>query len=249
MARRMGLVAEANFEALAANPYPGRGIVMGLGKTGANALQVYWVMGRDDDSRNCLLTRRDAVVRTAAFDESKVDPMQRNSPFYNAMDSFGNTHVVTSGEQTVAIMHGLREKNRSFADTVVNYHPEEDKPHYTPRISGALYIGSRLQFEYSIIKRGESDKQVERPFYTGDLSTYGEDGLGVCAHTYKGDGDPLPSFDQEPYLVPLGEDMQDTARLFWDALNPADRVGIAVKQFNLQSHEVDFHIINALEAA
>ena len=41
-----------NMAALAANPYPGRGIVLGTSQDGRHAVQIYWIMGRSDNSRN-----------------------------------------------------------------------------------------------------------------------------------------------------------------------------------------------------
>ena len=44
-------------------------------------------------------------------------------------------------------------------------------------------------------------------------------GLGHCIHTYSGDGNPLPSFDSEPFIVPLFDDINETANFYWNILN------------------------------
>ena len=61
--------ANNNLEALRRNNYPGRGIVLGLNKSGSKAIQIYWVMGRSSNSQNRILIRIGETVRTAAFDE------------------------------------------------------------------------------------------------------------------------------------------------------------------------------------
>ena len=58
-------IADANLARLRANPYPGRGIVLGLDEDGAHWVQVYWVMGRSANSRNRVLEVEGAEVATA----------------------------------------------------------------------------------------------------------------------------------------------------------------------------------------
>src|SRR4051812_24731021 len=92
-------VMQANTASLRANPYPGRGIVLGLSTDDAYAVQVYWVMGRSDNSRNRVLVEdKEGVVRTEAFDPSRVqDP---SLIIYNAMRSApmeSIAHVVSNG--------------------------------------------------------------------------------------------------------------------------------------------------------
>ena len=47
-------------------------------------------------------------------------------------------------------------------------------------------------------------------------------GFGHCVTTYEGDGDPLPSFSGEPYLLPLAGDIEQVADTIWDALDESD---------------------------
>lgn len=54
-------------------------------------------------------------------------------------------------------------------------------------------------------------------------------GLGYCLTTYRGDGDPLPAFQGEPYLLPLSGGARDIAETYWKALNVDNRVSLAVK--------------------
>src|SRR3989344_8843685 len=82
---RNTLAAQANLFNLSSNLYPGRGIVAGLDETGAFLVQVYWIMGRSENSRNrVFVCGEDGLLSTEAADPSKVkDP---SLIIYNAMD-------------------------------------------------------------------------------------------------------------------------------------------------------------------
>ena len=53
---------------LAANSYPGRGIVIGKSKDGKKAVSAYFIMGRSASSRNRIFSVEDEGIRTEAFD-------------------------------------------------------------------------------------------------------------------------------------------------------------------------------------
>ena len=53
--------AETNLEALSANPYPGRGIILGCSPNGESLVQVYWIMGRSEGSRNRIFVEEDVL--------------------------------------------------------------------------------------------------------------------------------------------------------------------------------------------
>ena len=61
------------FDYLSANPYPGRGIMLGYNSFGA--VIAYFIMGRSENSRNRVFEQSEDGIRTRAFDESKCsDP-------------------------------------------------------------------------------------------------------------------------------------------------------------------------------
>jgi IMP cyclohydrolase len=237
-------LARVNFEELGNNPYPGRGIVMGRTVTG-NLIQVYWVMGRSENSRNRILEREGDVVRTAPFDASKVkDP---SLIIYNAMAHRFGQHIVSNGDQTdTAIDHlemyggpdGVRKglRTRSY---------EPDAPNYTPRITG--YTNARSQSSFFWLTRRSPNSWISDTSHIYYKDNFATQAIGRCLHTYMGDGDPLPSFERRPYLVPIGEGAEDTAQMYWDHLNSDNRVAIVAKTIRPQSDEIEYHIINALD--
>ena len=246
-------MARQNLEKLADNPYPGRGIVIGRTATD-QVVQVYWVMGRSENSRNRVLERAGGdVVRTTPFDVSKVeDP---SLIIYRAMDRVFNQYVVSNGDQTDTVTEHFQQGiSPNVALRTRDYEPDE--PNYTPRITGVTnaYTGSSLFWLTRRMDSGESmhtyfqDRSNEDVIRKKPVAR----AIGRCIHTYIGDGDPLPSFQGSPYLVPVGEGAEDTAQMYWDHLNPDNRVAIVARAIPLKfpGHEndvVDYHIINQLE--
>lgn len=247
--------AQDNLEELAENPYPGRGIVLGLSAGGDMALQTYWVMGRSENSRNRILVEEADVVRTDAFDPSKVtDP---SLIIYNAMRVVRDTyaaHIVSNGDQTDTIAEGF-EHGKAFATSLESREYEPDAPNYTPRISGLIVPyheqsrGDLAEYGISVIRKKSADSdESEHSYYRGSLSK-AEKGLGRCVHTYLGDGSPLPAFDRDPFTVPMGEGVDDTAETFWSHLDEDNRVALVVKGIHLATGGTDYRIINAHQEA
>jgi IMP cyclohydrolase len=241
------LLRQDNLKRLSENPYPGRGIVLGLNSRGDEAQQVYWVMGRSENSRNRVLVREGDVVSTAPYDASKViDP---SLIIYNAMRIAGNTHVVSNGDQTDTIVESL-ENGQHLWEALQTRTYEPDAPNYTPRISGLIKKSPASRYPHydlSIIRRSEVTGEPQRIYSGGSYDIQNEKGAGHCIHTYKGDGEPLPSFTEPPYKVPLGETTDETAETYWKNLNKDNRVALVVKGIRLATGEVNYRIINAHE--
>lgn len=249
-------IAEANLAELAANPYPGRGIVQALNETGDEAQQVYWVMGRSDNSQNRILEREGDIVRTTPFDTSKVeDP---SLIIYNAMDIVRDNftcHVVSNGDQTDTITNGLSNEGKAFETSLRTREYEPDEPNYTPRISGIITPYKRPEnpstgladTALSVIRK---DPKSEAPMHAvyHSIMMPEDAGFGKCVHTYLGDGSPLPSFDQKPFEVPVGMRVDETAEMFWDSLDKDNRVALVVKGIRLATNETSYAIINKHKA-
>lgn len=123
-------------ERLRANPYPGRGIVMGVNKERTHAIQVYWIMGRSENSRNRVLVvnpMEEDVVRTEPFDPTRVeDP---SLIIYTAMREVEGVHLVSNGDQTDTVADAMKA-GITFAAGLAQRTHEPDAPNYTPRITG-----------------------------------------------------------------------------------------------------------------
>ena len=204
-------IAENNLLALQQNPYPGRGIIVGLDESGKHLIQVSWIKGRSENSRNRIFVTEDnGILKTEAFDPAKVkDP---SLIIYTAMAQTNTRYAVSNGAQTLdALSEGLNALTEKW-----QYEP--DRPNYTPRISAIVEPKSfnKRTAELSLLKKSPFGAECNAYLYKLDIS---RPGFGYCITTYNGDGDPLPSFTGDPYLLPLTGDIENVAQTIWDSLN------------------------------
>ncbi len=227
---------------LANNTYPGRGIVVGKSADGKSAMIAYFIMGRSVNSRNRIFEAFEGGMRTKAFDESKLsDPsLIIYNPYLSTTD--GNIDIITNGDQTNTIFDHINDGG-SFESALRTREFEPDAPNYTPRISGALYYcfpRNTFTYQLSILKSANGRPVCNRFFY--DYTP--EDGVGHFIHTYKCDGDPIPSFYGEPEEVNLPNTAEELAELVWSNLNEDNKVSLFVRSVPLDGSAPTNIIIN-----
>ena len=228
---------------LSENTYPGRGIVIGTSADGKKAMIAYFIMGRSENSRNRIFERFDGGMRTKAFDESKLsDPsLIIYNPYLEAKD--GNIDIITNGDQTNTVFDFINE-DKTFEDALMTREFEPDAPNFTPRISGMLdydFEGKTFTYKMSILKsangRGEA---CSRFFYNYTP----EKGIGHFIHTYKCDGNPIPSFYGEPEEVSLPDSAKELSDLIWKNLNEDNKVSLFVRSVDLETGKAEEIITN-----
>ncbi|MDR2505241.1 MAG: IMP cyclohydrolase [Oscillospiraceae bacterium] len=221
---------------LAANSYPGRGIVVGLTPDAQNAVITYFLMGRSRESRNRQLVEKDGVVYTKAFDERIVlDP---SLLIYAALRVIGHSAIVTNGDQTDTICKYINSGS-TFEEALRTRSYEPDEPNYTPRISAYVSTANRhLSYRLSILR--ERKLTTLRSFFEYS----GVAGEGHMIHTYVGDGYPLPPFEGEPFTVGMMDDIEDWTQLVWRGLNEDNRVALLTRYINLSSGGTETQIVN-----
>lgn len=224
------------------NTYPGRGIVLGKSKDGKKAVIAYFIMGRSANSRNRIFEENDrGGIRTKAFDESKMeDP---SLIIYNPVLKIDGKTIVTNGDQTDTIYDYIKSGS-TFEEALFTREFEPDAPNYTPRISGVnFYDCENASFEYtlSILKSGDGDPSVCNRFFYNYSPVAGK---GHFIHTYKCDGDPIPSFEGEPEAVELPDTAKELADTVWENLNEQNKVSLFVRSVELSSGETEEIIIN-----
>jgi len=237
-------VAAANMRRLGENAYPGRGIVLGLTPDGRHLVQVYWIMGRSPASQNRVLMREGEAVKSESLDPALV-PNPALLIYYPVRRA-GTYHVVTNGDQTETIVDALG-RGQGFEDALRTREFEPDPPHYTPRISGLIDAADpRHGYRLAILKSLLHDPaHCVRHFYTYERA---RPGLGHCVTTYAGDGNPLPSFEGEPWPVRTFDAPGETAERYWSLLHPDRRVGLMVKFVDVRTGGSSLQIINRHEA-
>lgn len=215
------------------NSYPGRGIILGKSDTG-QLIQVYWVMGRSPNSKNRILVLEKDIVKTTPFDPSKVeDP---SLIIYNAMKKFGDFHVVSNGTQTDSV------KKDIVLSLSKTFH-EPDEPNFTPRITGLTNQKTGEMILSKIRQNPTSPKTSTRSYYFYQNI---QPGFGFYLHTYSGNGNPLPTFDKDPYPVLLTGNIDKIAKTYWKLLNTENRVALVVKGIS-KGKKDSFTIINTLK--
>jgi len=242
----MKKTAKASQEKVAAGPtfkqmprirgvsYPGRVVCLGKKEDGT-LVQVYSIMGRSANSRNRIfdVVHGKGQVYTEAADASKVeDP---SLIIYNALIELNKQYIVTNGDQTDTI-HAALSKGKTFEEALRTRAHEPDKPNFTPRISGLFDLrGGACKANLSVIRKNAFDNTgdvSDHHFYEYDFSKACFDGKGLVVTTYMGDGNPLPSFDGNPFAVPIKGSADQIANFFWKALDKDNKVSLVVKEIN-----------------
>lgn len=222
------------------NAYPGRGIVIGKSPNGRFAVAAYFIMGRSSNSRNRIFVEDGKGIRTQAFDPSKLeDP---SLIIYAPVRVLGNKTIVTNGDQTDTIYEGM-DIQLTFEQSLRCREFEPDSPNYTPRISGIMHIENGIyNYAMSILKSNNGDP------YSCNRFTFAYEnpraGEGHFIHTYMHDGNPLPSFEGEPKLVGIQDDMEAFTDMLWKSLNEENKVSLFVRYIDIQTGEYETNIIN-----
>ena len=221
--------------------YHGRGIIIGKSPNGKKAVTAYFIMGRSVNSRNRVFVAEGDALRTKAFDESKmVDP---HLIIYYPVRVLGNKTIVTNGDQTDTV-YELMDRQMTFEQALRTREFEDDKPNFTPRISGIIHReGGEMNFALSILKSAEGDDSSCERFtyaYSNPLP-----GRAKFIHTYRGDGNPLPSFEGEPKTLQLPDmDIDSLTELIWSNLNSDNKVSLFVRYIDIASGETETRIVN-----
>ena len=221
--------------------YHGRGIIIGKSADAKKAITAYFIMGRSENSRNRVFVAEGDAMRTKAFDESKMtDP---HLIIYYPVRVLGNKTIVTNGDQTDTI-YNLMDKQMTFEQALRTREFEDDKPNFTPRISGIIRREEGgMNFAMSILKSAEGDDSSCERFtfaYSNPKA-----GMAKFIHTYNCDGNPLPSFEGEPKTLELPDmDIDALADHIWTNLNEDNKVSLFVRYIDIATGEAETRIIN-----
>ncbi len=221
--------------------YHGRGIIIGKSVDGKSAITAYFIMGRSVNSRNRIFVAEGENMRTKAFDESKmVDP---HLIIYYPVRVLGNKTIVTNGDQTDTI-YELMDKQMTFEQALRTREFEDDKPNFTPRISGIIRREAEgMNFALSILKSAEGDDSSCERFTYAYSSP--KAGYAKFIHTYNGDGNPLPSFEGEPKTLLLPDmNIDDLTSLIWTNLNEDNKVSLFVRYIDVETGATQTRIVN-----
>ncbi len=227
-------------EQLKGNSYPGRGIIIGKTPDGTKAVAAYFIMGRSTNSRNRVFVEDGEGIRTEAFDPSKLeDP---SLIIYAPVRVLGNKTIVTNGDQTDTIFEQM-DKQMTFEQSLRGREFEPDGPNYTPRISGILHVeNGNYSYAMSILKSNNGNPEACNRFtFAYSTPVAGE---AHFIHTYIGDGNPLPSFEGEPKLTDVLDDIDAYTDLLWENLNEDNKVSLFVRYITIADGTYETRIVN-----
>lgn len=221
------------------NSYPGRGIVIGKSSDGKNAVIAYFIMGRSENSRNRVFETQGEGIRTKAFDPAKLtDP---SLVIYSPVRVLESDTIVTNGDQTDTVVEFLQDGG-TFEEALRTRTFEPDGPNFTPRISGIVSaVDGGFTYKLSILKSTNGDPScVQRFFYEYEPM----DGMGHFIHTYRCDGNPIPSYEGEPTPVKLDGEIDAFTHRVWESLNEDNKVSLFVRYLNLETGKAETRIVN-----
>ena len=226
------------YELLKNNPYPGRGIVLGLTPDGRHSALAYFIMGRSAGSRSRAFVKNGDDLGIHMLDGGKI--ADTSLILYAPLRTLNGRVVVTNGDQTDTITAAL-SRGETFASALKTRTFEPDAPHFTPRISGMLEHENGFSYQLSILKSGDKEGKTtfRQTFCYEPLA-----GTGHFIHTYREDGAVLPSFSGEPVPVAIPNEFAAFASGLWGALNPENKVSLYARYTDLKSGTYEDKIFN-----
>ena len=154
----------------------------------------------------------------------------------------GNKTIVTNGDQTDTI-YELMNKQMTFEQALRTREFEPDSPNYTPRISSVMKVSDGdYNYAISILKSADGDPSSCQRYsfaYSNPIN-----GIGHFIHTYKCDGNPLPSFEGEPKKVEIPNCIDEFSNMIWESLNEDNKVSLFVRYIDIKSGKTESRIIN-----
>ena len=135
------------------------------------------------------------------------------------------------------------DRQLTFEQSLRSREFEPDAPNYTPRISGVLHVeNGKFSYAMSILNsnNGNPDSCLRYTFAYENAAA----GQGRFIHTYKCDGNPLPSFEGEPKPVEIPDDIDDFTNLLWESLNKDNKVSLFVRFIDIETGKYESRIVN-----
>jgi IMP cyclohydrolase len=233
-------IAENNCEQLRNAYYTGRTIIIGISPDQKNIIQVYWTVGRSENSKNRhIIKSRDQIKTEPIYkDENMLYP---ELLIYSISRQLNNYHIISNGTQTDVIYDYL-SKNKSFEDAMEVLSFEHDEPIFTPRISAIVNLnGNCVNYKFGIIKTvDQNPNYVLKHVFSYNNSI---PGIGYCINTYDY-GNECKPFNGEPYYVTLFDDIDTLTKFYWEIIPIDKRVGLYAKYINIEKGTIEERIIN-----
>ena len=97
------------------------------------------------------------------------------------------------------------------------------------------------RYKMSILKSQDAEgTDCARYTYSYKL----QNGLGHFIHTYKQNGNPIPTFEGEPERVAIPNSAEEFAEAIWNSLNEDNKISMYVRYINVVDGSVTNRMIN-----
>lgn len=223
------------------NEYPGRGIVIGKSEDGRSIAIAYFIMGRSANSRNRVFIEDGDTVTIYPADSSKVeDP---SLIIYSPIRKIGDSLIITNGDQTDTI-YDFMKNGDTFEEALETREFEPDGPNWTPRISGVVTLDDSESYKMSILKSQDADG-TDCARYTFSYKL--QNGLGHFIHTYKENGNPIPTFEGEPERVAIPNSASELKQLIWNNLNEENKISLYVRYIDITGGNMENKLVNKFQ--
>ncbi len=215
------------------NSFPGQGIVVGLSKNGKHAVMAYFILGKNEDSRNRVFNDFDDRVMVYPFDASRIgDP---SKVIYTPMRKLGRRILVASSRHGEEIAEAL-ENGGCYEDAFNKVSFAEDAL-FTPRIGALLDTTDGYCYKLSIAQSSDADGNG------CDHATYSyapTAGVGHIITALNGDA----AFSGNPQRVTVLNSIDAFANKIWENLDAETRTSLYVRYISLASGRVSVRVIN-----
>ena len=135
----------------------------------------------------------------------------------------------------------LAQPSVAVVDEVVDYRDTRD---VATEYLNYLYSDEAQEIAAENYFRPTNEKILKKHSDTFDLNINLANISDYFIHTYKCDGNPLPSFEGEPKLVAIPDDMDEFAELLWNSLNEDNKVSLFVRYIDIETGKYESKIIN-----
>ena len=137
-------------------------------------------------------------------------------------------------------------RNRVFVEEGAGIRTQAFDPSKLSDPSLIIYAPVRVLGNKTIVTNGDQTDTIyelmdNRYTFAYENPAAGE---GHFIHTYKCDGNPLPSFEGEPKQVVVSDDMEQFTEMLWNSLNEDNKVSLFVRYIDIATGKYETKIVN-----
>ena len=74
-----------------------------------------------------------------------------------------------------------------------------------------------------------------------------QNGLGHFIHTYKENGNPIPTFEGEPERIAIPNTAEELKQLIWNNLNDDNKISLYVRYIDVTGRSIENKLVNKFE--